>query len=643
MPLVSKIMDEQTSFVDALKAKYCECENDAVNEGSENFVQITVFGSSCRRRPRSDCAGEDSGQGNGHDGKEAGDDCVPELGYLKNVTLYNSGITHAAIPSTGLSSLCPNVHDLDLSGNLLSSWHEVKTILKNLPCLKFVNLSSNPLGNLEIVKQEQIPCCIEDLVLNDTKVSWSEVAALSRLMPKLKQLHLCKNEYNTIDLPAEETSTSLGHLHVLALNNNRIKRWNEVAKLKSLPKLRSLVLMENPLEDVFYKQAHSTASDERSAEKEKAGDAGDKERTQPGDTAKSESFCAENVGEKDGVSCEQNVALVDKDNEANIPRWHLKENKQALGSELVATHPKANRNDQSQPWVVMEGEGAISGDASPGSVALETAKDEAVGKASTAESVQSSAGASGSNRECNTMGALESADSQSPVSNKQEQVDAAFPALESLCVTGTCLSNWQDLQELRHFPRLHSVKIKNIPLLESWDEADRRKLAVACLPSIKHLNGSEITLTEREKSERHFVRVFVDHAQPPARLEELVQKHGKLRPLVQVDIGQGFQEFVELKFIYGGRCIHQGVVRVVEPVGKLKQICSNLIDTSSTMVKLYHKTRDPDTDEPVLDELFLDSLPMSRFDMKDGDEILIDLKKGLNRRTPWQPAIKMAP
>ena len=45
---------------------------------------------------------------------------------------------------------------------------------------------------------------------------------------------------------------------------------------------------------------------------------------------------------------------------------------------------------------------------------------------------------------------------------------------------------------------------------------------------------------------------------------------GKLAPLVDIDIGAGFQEWVNLSFFYRGEMVFTQVVRVKEPVGKLR-------------------------------------------------------------------------
>lgn len=65
--------------------------------------------------------------------------------------LTNSSVGHAGVPTEGLSTLCPNVVDLDLSSNDLTDWKDMLTILSNLQCLKFVNLARNKLENKQVI------------------------------------------------------------------------------------------------------------------------------------------------------------------------------------------------------------------------------------------------------------------------------------------------------------------------------------------------------------------------------------------------------------------------------------------------------------------------------------------------------------
>lgn len=64
--------------------------------------------------------------------------------------LNEVNVAHAGIPQEGLTSLCPNVVDLDLANNMLKDWSEVLNIMHHLPGLKFVNIADNKLVNSEV-------------------------------------------------------------------------------------------------------------------------------------------------------------------------------------------------------------------------------------------------------------------------------------------------------------------------------------------------------------------------------------------------------------------------------------------------------------------------------------------------------------
>lgn len=75
---------------------------------------------------------------------------------------------------------------------------------------------------------------------------------------------------------------------------------------------------------------------------------------------------------------------------------------------------------------------------------------------------------------------------------------------------------------------------------------------IARLPFVKTLNGGgEITRDEREDAERAFVRYYTDKPESdrPARYEELSKLHGKLDPLVNIDLRP--EKRVKVRFTYG--------------------------------------------------------------------------------------------
>lgn len=113
---------------------------------------------------------------------------------------------------------------------------------------------------------------------------------------------------------------------------------------------------------------------------------------------------------------------------------------------------------------------------------------------------------------------------------------AMFPCLKCLHISSTRLPSWEHIEELRRIPKVCDIRMKNIPFLENYNEKMRRQMIIARLPNITHLNGSPITMVEREDAERAFIRFFMDRENPPSRYHELEQAYGKLDPLVELDL-----------------------------------------------------------------------------------------------------------
>ena len=95
---------------------------------------------------------------------------------------------------------------------------------------------------------------------------------------------------------------------------------------------------------------------------------------------------------------------------------------------------------------------------------------------------------------------------------------------------------------------------QNWPLWDKCDatEHERRQLLIARLPFVQTLNGGgKISSDEREDAERAFIRYYMDRPESdrPHRYNELIERHGKLDPLVNIDLRP--EKRVKVTFSYG--------------------------------------------------------------------------------------------
>lgn len=104
------------------------------------------------------------------------------------------------------------------------------------------------------------------------------------------------------------------------------------------------------------------------------------------------------------------------------------------------------------------------------------------------------------------------------------------------------------------FPALRNLRVQNWPLWDKCDatEHERRQLLIARLPYVHTLNGGGvINSEEREDAERAFIRYYMDRPESdrPERFAELIAVHGKLDPLVSIDLRP--EKRVKVTFTYG--------------------------------------------------------------------------------------------
>ncbi|CAA6660206.1 unnamed protein product [Spirodela intermedia] len=109
-----------------------------------------------------------------------------------------------------------NLKELDLTGNLLSSWQDVGSICEALPALEILNLTNN---------------------------------FLERDTITLEQLHLNKNKLKDNDHDGHECSTPFENLRCLLLGCNEIEDLASIDSLNLFPNLMDIRLSGNPVAD----------------------------------------------------------------------------------------------------------------------------------------------------------------------------------------------------------------------------------------------------------------------------------------------------------------------------------------------------------------------------------------------------------
>lgn len=180
------------------------------------------------------------------------------------LVLQDCDIECAGNDDEKLRTKCRNVEELDLAQNKLSQWDEVFGILQHMPKIKFVNLSFNSLAESLMIKDGNYKS-LRNLVLNGTRVTWSTVQDLVRLLDNLEELHLSLNEYKNVELDHTKVENKNASLRKLHFTGNPIESWTEISKLGYVfPSLESLVLAECPIRSLALEENLNVDSDKRS-------------------------------------------------------------------------------------------------------------------------------------------------------------------------------------------------------------------------------------------------------------------------------------------------------------------------------------------------------------------------------------------
>ncbi|CAL1527789.1 unnamed protein product, partial [Lymnaea stagnalis] len=177
-----------------------------------------------------------------------------QFNKLKKVSVFEMNV-YSGGPAGELGRLCPNIIDLDLSANLISSWEQVAEMARQLPLLVEFNVSENRL----VVPKDpsSLSSCfpkVKNATMNQMNISWKEVLTCCSMFPSLEMVNVSFNNISQL----ADASHVLKRLRTLNLMTNKLSDWEEVLKLGSLPSLETLIISENEIKTIYFPDCSPT-------------------------------------------------------------------------------------------------------------------------------------------------------------------------------------------------------------------------------------------------------------------------------------------------------------------------------------------------------------------------------------------------
>ncbi|XP_077024509.1 tubulin-specific chaperone E isoform X2 [Tamandua tetradactyla] len=174
-----------------------------------------------------------------------------QLSKLQEISLRNC-VVNCAGEKGEIATTCPNIREIDLSKNLLSSWDEVIHIADQLKHLEVLDLSENKLkfpsgspslsGTLSALKV---------LVLSRTGITWAEVLSCASGWPVLEELYLQSNNIFISERPTDV----LQMVKLLDLSSNQLIDEHQLFLIAYLPRLEQLILSDIGISSIHFPDA----------------------------------------------------------------------------------------------------------------------------------------------------------------------------------------------------------------------------------------------------------------------------------------------------------------------------------------------------------------------------------------------------
>lgn len=187
------------------------------------------------------------------------------LELLERVVLQDADVTNGGAPGA-IAAACPKIEELDLTGNPIGGWDAALAIARELPALRFfslVRVALPPPPPATISSVGATFGALRTLVLNETGLAWKDACEICAQVPALEELQLSDHPIHLEAEQALSAERDLGAifpaLRTLLLENASVGSWEDVWRLRALPKLEVLSLNTNPIDHVRYDHAPAAA------------------------------------------------------------------------------------------------------------------------------------------------------------------------------------------------------------------------------------------------------------------------------------------------------------------------------------------------------------------------------------------------
>ncbi|TMS36446.1 hypothetical protein L596_003605 [Steinernema carpocapsae] len=204
-------------------------------------------------------------------------------------------------------------------------------------------------------------------------------------------------------------------------------------------------------------------------------------------------------------------------------------------------------------------------------------------------------------------------------------------SVRSLCLNGCNFKDWDSIESILLFPALLDLRIRNIPLFQEMSDEERHHLVVGRLRSLKTLNGSVLTPDCREESERFFLRFYQLQQVKPDVYNTLVDVHGHVEQLAEIDMTPKKYASVEFSCEETGlkKCMQ---VKLAITVQSLKTKAEQLTGISANAMRVFYFDKGLDGHNPNL--LSLPQQTLAALHINDGDRFEIQSKLSKRPRKP---------